>query len=108
MENMYCGNKTKKQYFLDDWRKRWIEEIEDGGDDDRWSMIDDDEFESERKKRGIVVDESREEHERVEEGGSPNAWSLGFPNTLSSLPFPIQLSQTPARVAYLLLTNALF
>ena len=27
MENMYCGNKTKKQYFLDDWRKRWIEEI---------------------------------------------------------------------------------
>jgi len=36
-------------------------------------MIDDDEFESERKKRGIVVDESREEHERVEEGGSPNA-----------------------------------
>lgn len=30
-----------------------------------------DKFENEREKKGMV--ESREEHERVEEGGSPNA-----------------------------------
>ena len=67
-------------------------EIDDGFDDDR--MRCESEEGRERRRR------SREEHERVEEGGSPNAWSLGFSKPLSLLFFPNSLDHV-SRTFYL-------